>query len=888
MMPKNNAECYQNMEQFSPAMRQYLEIKQENDDAILFYRIGDFYEMFFDDAIRASRLLDITLTGKECGLEDRAPMCGVPFHSVESYITRLIGLGYKVAVCEQLEDPAKAKGIVKRGIIRRITPGTVVDSDMLESSKNNFIVSLYRADAEAPIGLCYADISAGMLRATTFADDAQLKVLTDELSAIQPSEILVSGILAGNPVISAYAASQHAFLQALESPLTDADAFARICKQTGRDTDSMPLRGETPEIILAVGYLLGYLEETVMCELKHMNELVIYQTAKFMALPWETRYSLELTETMIRKERKGSLLGVIDKTKSAMGGRLLRSWLEQPLYSIADITRRQNAVAELYSDTITRGELATHLSDIYDAERLMGSVMYGTANAKTLVSLRKTLDKFPVIRETLQGKQCDELKTLYQEIDPLEDLAELIGKAIADDPPFTVREGKMIRAGYNKELDELIYISQNGRTLVEQYEQEERERSGLKGLRVGYNRVFGYYIEVSKLYSDQVPPEYIRKQTVSNSERYITPALKELESTIQNADERICSLEYELFSELRERVKAESSRIMRSASAVAKLDAYYSLAETAVQNHYTRPDMDLSGELWIRDGRHPVVETICKGDVFVPNDTNLDCKSNRLAIITGPNMAGKSTYMRQVALIVILAHIGSFVPASSARIGLVDKIFTRIGASDELAAGKSTFMVEMSETASILADATKNSLLIFDEIGRGTSTFDGMSIARAVLEYVANPRYLGAKTLFATHYHELTVLENQLEGIRNYQITAKKRGEEILFLRKIVPGGADDSYGIEVGQLAGLPKQVIKRAKDILAELEAGNLAAPAPSRGSRKSEPDADPLQASLDDGRQKEFLRRMASMQVETMTPLEAMNVLYKTVQEAAELAD
>ena len=878
------------MGQYSPAMRQYLEIKKQNSDAFLFYRMGDFYEMFFDDAINASKLLDITLTGKDCGMDERAPMCGVPYHSAEAYINRLISMGYKVAVCEQLEDPSKAKGIVSRGVVRRITPGTIVDTDMLEGSKNNFIASLYRDETaeDAPIGLCFADISSGTLKATVIDGEAKMKKLIGELSAIRPSEIIICGDLGARDELAAFIGEHNIFRHIIQERLTTDICAVKLLEQTGRKTPDELKAAETEEIVFAAGYLLSYLENTVMCHLGHMNELVVYQTAKFMALPWETRYSLELTETMIHKERKGSLLGVIDRTKSAMGGRLLRTWIEQPLYSIAEITRRQNAVAELFADTVARGELARQLGEIYDAERLMGSIMYGSANAKTLLSLGRTLEKFPDIRKLLEGRQSEELKTLYADIDPLEDIRALISSAVVDDPPFTVREGKMIRRGYNKELDDLIYISANGRELVTQYEQAERERTGLKSLKVGYNRVFGYYIEVSKLYSEQIPPEYVRKQTVSNCERYITSALKELETTILQADDRICSLEYELFCALRDKVKAESARIMRSAAAVARLDAYLSMAETAALNNYTRPDVDLSGEIQIKDGRHPVVETLCKDTVFVPNDTALDCQNNRLAIITGPNMAGKSTYMRQVALIVILAHIGSFVPAASARIGLVDKIFTRIGASDELAAGKSTFMVEMSETAAILSSATKNSLLIFDEIGRGTSTFDGMSIARAVLEYVANPKYLGAKTLFATHYHELTTLENQVSGVRNYQITAKKRGDEILFLRKIIPGGADDSYGIEVGQLAGLPKQVIRRAKDILAELEAGGaVSAPAASRKKSVGQNEAS-LQDSLDADKKKEFMLRLSDLQVETMTPLEALNVLFKAAKDARELID
>ena len=874
-----------NTSQFTPAMRQYLEIKQQNSDAFLFYRMGDFYEMFFDDAVNASKLLDITLTGKDCGMEERAPMCGVPFHSAESYINRLISLGYKVAVCEQLEDPAKAKGIVKRGVVRRITPGTVMDTDLLEGSKNNFIASLYQDDADgAPIGLCYADISSGTLRAAALDSTAGFQKLISELAAIRPSEILLSPSLVHSSDLASFIREHHIFQHTSETPLSFEACTTRLLAQTNRSPSDTLKPAETKEIVFAAGYLLDYLENTAMCQLGHMNTLDIYQTAKFMELPWETRYSLELTETMIRKDRKGSLLGVIDRTKSAMGGRLLRSWLEQPLYSIAEITRRQNAVAELLNDTIVRGELAHLLSDLYDAERLMGSIMYGSANAKTLLSLGKTLEKLPAIREQLKGKQCDELKALYAEIDPSDDLCALLASAIADDPPFTVREGKMIRRGYNKELDDLVYISANGRELVTKYEQDERERVGIKSLKVGYNRVFGYYIEISKQFADQVPPEYIRKQTVSNCERYISPALKELEATILQADDRICSLEYELFCRLRDHIKSESTRIMRSAAAVARLDAYLSLAETASLYHYVRPDVDLSGEIRITDGRHPVVETLCKDTVFVPNDTTLDEHDNRLAIITGPNMAGKSTYMRQVALIVILAHIGSFVPAASAKIGLVDQIFTRIGASDELAAGKSTFMVEMSETAAILKAATKHSLLIFDEIGRGTSTFDGMSIARAVLEYVANPRYLGAKTLFATHYHELTMLENQIAGVRNYQITAKKRGDEILFLRKIIPGGADDSYGIEVGNLAGLPKQVIRRAKEVLTELEAGRAVAAPETQRVKQTEADLSaPLKASLEDDQKQAFLQTLSQLQVETMTPLEALNVLFKASQDA-----
>lgn len=871
-------EVYKIEDHLTPMMRQYLEIKKQNEDAFLFYRLGDFYEMFFDDAKKASKLLDLVLTGKDCGLPERAPMCGIPYHSAEGYINKLISLGYKVAVCEQTEDPALAKGLVKREIVRKVTPGTVIDSEALEEKENNFIVSVYTDGTKA--GIAFADVSSGEFKSTFLESDNLAEQIIDELAANNPKEAVLGGEAENLGALTSYLRESNVFFHTEKNEKT-ADEYQQLL--SAQANGALPLQldksGKT-ETVMSAGILLSYLIETVMCDLSHMTRLEFYIKTRYMDLPKQTRHCLELTETMASRSRKGSLLGVIDLTKTAMGGRMLRSWLERPLCMLPELLRRQNAVAELSADTVARSEIRELLSGVYDLERLMSQIIYGSANAKTLVALASTAKRLPDVRKQLEHRRSEELNSIYAELDDLADLCSLIDEAITDDPPFVIREGKMIKRGYNAELDNLIYVSENGKQLISELEAREREKTGFKNLKVGFNRVFGYYIEISKAFTGAIPEDYVRKQTISNCERYVTAELKELETTILQADDRICTLEYELFCDVRDRVKSESVRIMRTASAIARLDTLASLAEVAVLRGYTRPEVDMSGEIVIRDGRHPVVEAMGLETVFIPNDTVLDKNENRLAIITGPNMAGKSTYMRQVALIVILAQIGSFVPAASAKIGIVDKIFTRIGAGDELAAGKSTFMVEMSETALILASATPDSLIIFDEIGRGTSTFDGMSIARAVLEYVASKKTLGAKTMFATHYHELTSLESKIDGVKNYNITAKKRGDELIFLRKIVRGGADDSYGIEVGKLAGLPKQVIAKAKTILEELESGK------RETVRTVTVSSNEGQQDLSGGQREELLKELASLKVDTMTPLEALNVLYRLSREAAEL--
>ncbi|MBR6740723.1 MAG: DNA mismatch repair protein MutS [Clostridia bacterium] len=861
-------------------MDQYLEIKEENNDAFLFYRLGDFYEMFFEDAIRASKLLDLTLTGRDCGKEERAPMCGVPFHSAEAYINRLVSMGFKVAVCEQLEDPAGAKGLVKRGIVRRITPGTVVDDGALESTKNNFICCIYSASSAA--GLCFADLSAGVVKATSFNGEDLSGAIINELAVFEPREVVLNSTDADVRELQRYIKEREIFLARQRNPLSYEKTEADLLSQFGADSlESLGING-SPELVMAVGMLFQYLNETAMCEYSHMKKLECYTNKQYMALPYVTRRSLELTETMVSRDRRGSLLGVIDCTKTAAGGRLMRSWIEQPLLSISKIIRRQNAVANLASDTVMRSEIRTALDGVYDLERLMGSIAYGSSNAKTLYALATSASMIPAIKAALAGSTSEELTALNSEISDLADLREVIDRAIDPNAPITLHDAGMIKPGYNEELDRLTYVAKNGRTLMAEMEAREKAETGIKGLKISYNRVFGYYIEVSKLYSDQVPDRYIRKQTISNSERYFTTELKELETTILEAQDRINTLEYELFCEIRELVRAQTDIIMTTAAALARLDVLSALAETAVKRKYVRPDVDISGEIKIRMGRHPVVEAILKDTVFVPNDTELDCSGNRLAIITGPNMAGKSTYMRQVALIVIMAQMGGFVPAESAKLGVVDKIFTRIGASDELSAGKSTFMVEMSEAADILRSATKDSLIILDEIGRGTSTYDGMSIAKAMLEYIASKRLLGAKTLFATHYHELTVLEGEIEGVKNYNIVVKKRGEEIIFLRKIVRGGADNSYGVEVARLAGLPARLISRAKEILSELESGRYDHDRPSEQLQ----DSGEEQISLSSGLYEELAKELADVQADTLTPIEALNLLYKFSNKAKQI--
>ncbi len=850
------------MAEMTPMMRQYLEIKEQNKDAILFFRLGDFYEMFNEDARVASQELDLTLTSRDRGKpeEERVPMCGVPYHSCDGYIARLIAKGYKVAICEQTEDPALAKGLVKRDIIRVVTPGTV-DASMLPGSGANYICGIYLDEETA--GLCFCDVTTGKTHATAFSGGERMNHIANELGRFSPSEA----------VLNDQAYSHKELLSLLRDKFGcranncgerrfQLDGAARLVeKQYGREAAAgVPLGG-----------LLSYLYETQKTDLSHIRDLEYYEEGRFMELDLAARRNLELTATLRGKEKRGSLLWVLDKTKTAMGARCLRSWLERPLLSVTAINRRLSAVEALVRDTVNREELILALTGINDMERL---IVYGSAGGRDMASLRASLQRLPELKARLAPFSAGRLGELGEQLDELGDVCGLLCRAIVDEPPFSVREGGFIRPGYDSEVDRLHDILSGGKGVIAQVEAREREKTGIKSLKVGYNKVFGYYIEVSKSYYDQVPGDYIRKQTLAGCERYITQELKDLEHTILTASDRVVALEYDLFTRLRETVGAQMGRIQATAAAIAELDALGSLAAAAVQYNYCRPTVDDSGVIEIHDGRHPVVERVLKDSLFVPNDTYMGQEANRVAIITGPNMAGKSTYMRQVALISLMAQVGSFVPARSARLGVVDRIFTRIGASDDLAAGQSTFMVEMTEVADILKHATSSSLLILDEIGRGTSTFDGMSIARAVLEYCADRKKLGCKTLFATHYHELTELEDTLTGVKNYSIAIRSRGDELIFLRKIIPGGADRSYGIEVAKLAGLPDTVVKKARAILKKLESAAGRAP-----RLLAAPPSD--QVSMEALGEAEVIDRLRRTQPDTLTPIEAMGLLYELKQ-------
>ena len=861
------------MAEMTPMMRQYLQIKEQNPDRILFFRLGDFYEMFAADAITASQELDLTLTTRDRSKEknDKVPMCGVPYHSAESYIARLVAKGYKVAICEQMEDPALAKGLVKRDIVRVVTPGTALESSMLDERKNNYYACVYGADGG--YGLSFCDVSTGAFYATLASGAGAEDAAANELARFQPTEVLLGGNTAESAVLRATLKDR---LHCCVNMGTEEDFRAETCHKTvtrqfGKSLQELGLE-LNPLAVRAAGALLGALHATQKSDLSHIREPEVYRSGKFMELDLTARRNLELTETMRGKEKKGSLLWVLDKTKTSMGSRLLRSWLEKPLLSPALIEKRLTAVEELTKKTVDREELSAMLREVSDLERVTARIVTGTANCRDLTALAAGAARLPEIRARLETMDASLLKTVCEQLDPLEDIKALVDRAIVDEPPFTVREGGMIREGFHEEVDRLRKIQKGGKGMLAEIEAEEKEKTGIKNLRVGYNRVFGYYIEVSKGQADQVPETYIRKQTLANGERYITEKLKELENTILTAQDRLTALEYELFTQIREQLAAASPRILAAARAVAATDVLTCFAQVAVQNRYVRPTVDLGDKLEIRDGRHPVVEQMLEGSLFVPNDTVLGSEDCRAAIITGPNMAGKSTYMRQVALIVLMAQIGSFVPASSAHVGVVDRLFTRVGASDDLSSGQSTFMVEMNEVAEILRYATPRSLLILDEIGRGTSTFDGMAIARAVLEYAANPKKIGAKTLFATHYHELTAMADELPGLKNFNIAVKKRQGEMIFLRKIVPGPAQASYGVEVAKLAGLPEQVIARARTLLAQLEAGQPAAPA----SASAAPADD--QISLGDLRGAELVRRVEEISPETLTPIEALNLLYE----------
>ena len=863
------------MADLSPMMQQYFEIKKQYPGTLLFFRLGDFYEMFFDDAKTASRELELTLTGRDCGQEERAPMCGVPFHSAETYIARLVQKGYKVAICEQMEDPALAKGIVKRDIVRVITPGTVLESSMLDETKNNFICAL--DVREQVVGCCFADISTGELYGVQLEGEGLAGQAANELGRFSPKEILVNPDALDMKELPAFIKERlSASLELLEEEnFEEARCTALVLEQFHKNSLGELRLEDKGSIVCAVGALLQYLKQTQRTGLERLNGIELYSGAQFMRLDLNARRNLELLETMRSKEKRGSLLWVLDQTKTAMGKRLIRSWIEQPLLSPAQISKRLNAVEELTRDLVLRDAISEQLMGVHDLERLMSRIVYGSANGRELRSLASALSRLPALKLAVQGSKSAYLSMIHENLDSLEEICELIERAIVEEPPFSVREGGMIQHGYSAELDLLKGDMSDGRGIVAQIEAREREKTGIPKLKVGYNRVFGYYIEVTNSYKEMVPQDYIRKQTLTNCERFITQELKELEGRILGAHDKSVQLEYTLFDEVRKTVAAQLARVQKTAAAVAQLDVLNAFAQVSVNQNYTRPIVNLEGKILIKDGRHPVVEKLLESP-FVPNDVTLDRGENRVAIITGPNMAGKSTYMRQTALIVIMAQIGCFVPASYAEIGITDSVFTRVGASDDLAGGQSTFMVEMSEVADIIKNATSDSLLILDEIGRGTSTFDGMSIARAVLEYVAS-KHLGAKALFATHYHELTVLEDLVDGVKNYNIVVKKRGDDITFLRKIVRGSADDSFGIEVAKLAGIPDRVVSRAKQILSELENGQAVTMPKSRG-RKKTGEQEPMQISLTPPGEKEALERLRTMDVNTLTPIECMNTLFE----------
>lgn len=876
------------MADYTPMMKKYLETKEQYKDCILFYRLGDFYEMFFDDAITVSRELEITLTGKSCGQEERAPMCGVPYHAVDGYLTRLVAKGYKVAICDQVEDPKQAKGLVKREVTRIVTPGTILDAQAIDETKNNYIMCIvYIADR---YGVSIADITTGDYFVTELPDSGKLK---DEIYRFMPSEIICNEAFYMSGLdLEDLKERFHMAVYSLESWYFD-DASCRGKLMEHFKVSSLAGLGLADYDcgVISAGALLQYLLETQKNDLSHMTHITPYTTGKYMVLDSSTRRNLELCETLREKQKRGSLLWVLDKTKTAMGARTLRKFIEQPLIEKEEILRRLDAVEELKQSAISREEIREYLSPVYDLERLITRITYGTANPRDLTAFAGSLSMLPPIRYLLEEMQSALLKEIYTELDPLEDLCELVQNAIAEEPPIAMKEGGIIRDGYHEEVDTLRRAKSEGKDWLAKLEQEEREKTGIKNLKIKYNKVFGYYLEVTNSYKDLVPDYYTRKQTLANAERYITPELKELEDTILGAEDKLYALEYELYCSVRDTIAAEVKRIQATAKAIASLDVFASLALVAERNNYVRPKINKSGKIDIKDGRHPVVEQMIPDGTFICNDTVLDDKKQRVSIITGPNMAGKSTYMRQAALIVLMAQIGSFVPAAKADIGLVDRIFTRVGASDDLASGQSTFMVEMTEVANILRNATSKSLLILDEIGRGTSTFDGLSIAWAVVEYISDSKLLGAKTLFATHYHELTELEGKIDNVNNYCIAVKEKGDNIVFLRKIVKGGADKSYGIQVAKLAGVPDLVIERAKEIVEELvdeditiRVSEIAANGKeSVLKKKAKPqkydEMDLAQFSLfDTVKDDDVLEELKNIDVGNLTPIDALNTIYR----------
>ena len=874
------------MAELTPMMQKYMETKQEYPDCILFYRLGDFYEMFFDDALTASKELEITLTGKSCGLEERAPMCGVPYHAVEGYLTKLVNKGYKVAICEQVEDPKLAKGLVKREVTRIVTPGTNLNMQSLEESKNNYIMSITYTPNK--IGVSIADVTTGDFYLTEVDDT---KKLMDELMKYQPSEIICNEAFLLSAVdINDLRGRLHISVNALQAHIFDDDGCRKCLMKHFKVNTLMGLGIEDfPTGMIAAGAMLQYLYDTQKTSLEHFTHVYPYLTSKYMLLDSATRRNLELTETLREKQKRGSLLWVLDKTKTAMGARTLRSWLEQPLIDKGQIEERLDAIDELNRDSVSRDEIREYLNPVYDLERLLSKVTYKTANPRDLIAFRNSLEMMPHIKAVLGTFEKTSLRAIAEEIDGLEDIYELIDQAIEEDPPILIREGGMIKTGFDADIDTLRSAKTDGKNWLAELENEDRERTGIKNLKIKYNKVFGYYFEVTNSFKNMVPDDYIRKQTLANAERYTTPKLKELEDMILNAEDKLNTLEYDLFCKIRDSIAMELLRIQKTAKAIARLDVFASLSLVAERNRYVRPKLNEKGIIDIKDGRHPVVEQVIDNDLFIANDTFLDNGKHCISVITGPNMAGKSTYMRQSALIVLMAQIGSFVPAKSASIGIVDRIFTRVGASDDLASGQSTFMVEMNEVANILRNATSNSLLILDEIGRGTSTFDGLSIAWAVIEHISNRKILGAKTLFATHYHELTELEGKINNVNNYCIAVKECGDDIVFLRKIVKGGADKSYGIQVAKLAGVPDMVIDRAKEIVEQLSDNditervqNIQVDVKNEGKGRKQPkydEVDLAQMSLfDTVKDEDVLQELQDLDVTTMTPLDALNTLYR----------
>ena len=859
----------------SPMMRQYIEIKSKHLDSILFFRLGDFYEMFYNDARVASEELDLVLTKRANGEDEKADMCGIPFHSCESYIARLVKKGYRVAICEQTEDPSKAKKLVKRDVIRVITPGTVTEESMLESGVNNYLATVFVNGEKG--GLCFADVSTGKLHLTEIESKRLESELINEITRFSPKEVLFNEDSARMPALyDLVSKNLQCRIDLIDDELVGYECTQKTLEHFNAESFSSLGIEENSVSKNALCSAMGFLFRTQKNDVAAINSIDIYSENKYMRLDMSSRTNLELTETLRSHDKKGSLLWVLDSTKTPMGKRLIRNWIELPLLSPAEISRRQNAVGELLSKHEIRESLSEALKEIKDLERIMTRVLYGTVNAKELNMLADTLQKMPMLKATVSNMESAFLQGIYNDIDDLSDLSALIKSAIVDEPPITVREGGIIREGFNEEVDRLKRDMTNGKDIVTELEMREQERTGVKKLKIKYNRVFGYYIEIPNSAEFTPPQEYIRRQTLANAERYVTDEVKQLESRIIGAQDKLVALEYNLFVKLREEAAKYTDSIKRTAEAVARLDAIWSLAVVAYRNGYVCPQISVDGEIDIREGRHPVVELL-SSNAFVPNDTKLDAKDNRCAIITGPNMAGKSTYMRQTAIITLMAQIGSFVPAKSAKISICDAIFTRVGASDDLASGKSTFMVEMSEVANILKYATKNSLLIIDEIGRGTSTYDGMAIARAVLEYVADKKKIGAKTLFATHYHELTSLEEELDGVKNYNIAAKKKGDDIIFLRRIVRGGSDDSYGIEVAKLAGVPQKVVNRAKEILKTLESGENVIIKKEYVSEQNSFSSALSQSLVDD---------LKMLDVNTLTPIECMQKLNEFVNRSKDI--